>query len=239
MTALDSDVLKRAIATLAAMGDEPGELVNAAGVALPVSTEEPGRPSLLAASGRLSVAPGQTISSAWGNTLWDQSVQQFASAADRDTQFPAPKDGAVCYLLDAQTLWVRRAGAWKGLPMGLVAEAVGPAASMNAASNNAVTLTATVQAGRKYRVSALGIGTQQTAAGTMLFTLQGPIDSGYPRFGQANGAQAGWVACATAVFPVSPSVTGPQTWTLQISTTGGTIAVSVNYCHIILEDMGS
>lgn len=52
------------------------------------------------ATGRKTVAPGQVVASDWGNTVWDQSVQQFASAADRSTQFPAPKKGAMSWLDD-------------------------------------------------------------------------------------------------------------------------------------------
>lgn len=52
------------------------------------------------AIGRKQVAPRQTIASQWGNWVWDQSVQSFASKADRDTQFPAPQRGACCTLDD-------------------------------------------------------------------------------------------------------------------------------------------
>lgn len=50
------------------------------------------------ATGRKQVAPRQTIASQWGNEVWDQSVQTFASKADRDTQFPTPHLGACCAL---------------------------------------------------------------------------------------------------------------------------------------------
>jgi C1q domain len=71
-----------------------------------------------AVTGRVVVSPGQTISSsAWGNPVWDQSVNVFASAADRDTQWPTPHDGAVCYTLDTRNLWLRRAGAWGAFGM--------------------------------------------------------------------------------------------------------------------------
>ena len=68
----------------------------------------------LAATGRVQVAPGQTISSAtWGNPVWDQSVNCFASAADRDAQWPSPHDGSVCYTVDQAVLWLRMGGIWK------------------------------------------------------------------------------------------------------------------------------
>jgi hypothetical protein len=66
------------------------------------------------ATGRRTVAPGQDIASDWGNTVWDQSVQQFASAADRSTQFPAPKAGAVSWLDDVKQLETYNGTAWVG-----------------------------------------------------------------------------------------------------------------------------
>ena len=62
------------------------------------------------ATGRKTVTVGQVIDpNAWGNPVWDQSVQTFASAADRATQFPAPLAGAVTWLDD-----VRRLEYWTG-----------------------------------------------------------------------------------------------------------------------------
>jgi hypothetical protein len=67
----------------------------------------------LAPAGRLTVAPNEEIASAWGNTVFDQSINQFASTADRDAQWPAPPDGALCYTAAETTLWLRRAGVWQ------------------------------------------------------------------------------------------------------------------------------
>jgi hypothetical protein len=66
----------------------------------------------LATQGRVQVSPGQVIASSWGNMVWDQSVNTFANNADRDTQWTAPKDGALAYTADTKTLWLRRGGAW-------------------------------------------------------------------------------------------------------------------------------
>jgi hypothetical protein len=70
------------------------------------------------ATGRKTVAPGQVVASDWGNTVWDQSVQTFASAADRATQFPAPKAGAVTWLDDVKRIEVFNGTAWADLPGG-------------------------------------------------------------------------------------------------------------------------
>jgi hypothetical protein len=65
-----------------------------------------------APAGNVQVAKGQVIASTWGNTLWNQSVQVFASTADRDNQFPNPPDGAQVYTAAEQAYWVRVAGVW-------------------------------------------------------------------------------------------------------------------------------
>ena len=50
--------------------------------------------------GHQVVAPGQVIGSNWGNAVWNQSVQRFASDADRRNQYPTPAPGDVWYLRD-------------------------------------------------------------------------------------------------------------------------------------------
>lgn len=65
------------------------------------------------ATGRKTVVVGQVIDPVgWGNPLWDQSVQSFASAADRTAQFPAPKQGAPSWLEDVKRLDVYDGAAW-------------------------------------------------------------------------------------------------------------------------------
>jgi hypothetical protein len=64
------------------------------------------------ATGRINVAPGQIVASDWGNKAWDHTVQCFASTADRDTQFPAPHNGAMAFTEAEKAFWVRQSGAW-------------------------------------------------------------------------------------------------------------------------------
>lgn len=65
------------------------------------------------ATGRKTVVVGQTLDPVvWGNPLWDQSVQTFASNADRTAQFGAPKQGAVTWLEDVKQLQVYDGTAW-------------------------------------------------------------------------------------------------------------------------------
>jgi hypothetical protein len=91
---------------LALIRDTLGRLV-------PIDLSEPGRPRAGTPTGRLVVAPGQAIASTWGNTVFDQSVMTFASAADRDNQYPAPHEGSVCYLYDVGRKMVYSSGAWQ------------------------------------------------------------------------------------------------------------------------------
>jgi hypothetical protein len=70
-------------------------------------------------TGRIQVSPGQTIASTWGNTDWDQTVQCFASNADRDNQYPAPHDGALAYTADTATVWKYAGTGWHALPGGV------------------------------------------------------------------------------------------------------------------------
>jgi hypothetical protein len=65
-----------------------------------------------AATGRLTVNPGDQIVSTWGNTTFDQTMEVFDTAAQRDAQWATPHDGALAYTLDTQTAWLRRSGAW-------------------------------------------------------------------------------------------------------------------------------
>ena len=84
--------------------ETPVPVLNAAGETL--------GPSLLA-SGRVTVDPGDTIASPWGNAVWDQSVQVFNSGTDLTAQWPSPHDGSMVFLLDSATYWTYRAGLWR------------------------------------------------------------------------------------------------------------------------------
>lgn len=58
-------------------------------------------PSPLAVGGFFQVAPGQTILADHMNTALVNGVPKFANATARDTQWPSPPPGAVCFLLDS------------------------------------------------------------------------------------------------------------------------------------------
>ncbi|HEY7487132.1 MAG TPA: hypothetical protein VH912_21935 [Streptosporangiaceae bacterium] len=119
-------------------------------------------------TGRIQVAPGQTIVSAgWGNPLWDHSVQAFASAADRDNQFPAPQPGAMSFTEDTKTLWVFVSGAWVPVPTGMRivwGSVAVPIATANTAASAAVTFPAGSFTAAPFIVA--GISTGPPAAGS-------------------------------------------------------------------------
>lgn len=69
------------------------------------------------ATGRKTMVVGQVIDpGTWGNPVWDQSVQTFASAADRTAQFATPLRGAVTWLDDVARLEVWTGTAWRTVP---------------------------------------------------------------------------------------------------------------------------
>jgi hypothetical protein len=101
---VDLDVLLDRLLARAAER-EPPPLVNAAGEEV----------NPLAPAGRVTVHPNDLIASTWGNLVYGQSVNAFASTADRDAQWPAPADGAVCYTVAELTFWCRASGVWQRL----------------------------------------------------------------------------------------------------------------------------
>ena len=58
------------------------------------------------------VAPDGPISTTWGNTIRNRTVQVFANNAERDS-WATPPNGALCVTIDTWTLWFRRTGAWQ------------------------------------------------------------------------------------------------------------------------------
>jgi len=51
----------------------------------------------------------------YGNNIRDRTIQQFATVAERDAQWPATSapNGAMCVTMDTYTLWQNRANAWQ------------------------------------------------------------------------------------------------------------------------------
>jgi hypothetical protein len=190
--------------------------------------------------GHVTVSPGQTIaSSSWGNPVWNQSIQCFASTSDRDAQWPTPTDGAMCYTVDTQSFWQYRATlGWKSPPRGLIGSATGPASTLVVtASQTVCTLTANVVAGRKYRLYCYARGVQQTAAGLVIFVATtADLANFRPLESYVAVANASVGGGSSAL--VSPVATGARTFTMTGTTNGGTLQVGASQCEMSLEDLG-
>ena len=228
-TDLDLDALLDALSARARQRAEAVELRNAAGdVVTP-----------LASTGRLTVNPGDVIASVWGNTTYDQTIQAFDTPAARDAQWPTPKDGAAAYTADTGALWLRRAGAWVSPPRGFVSSALN--AAFSSASGPVMALTASLVAGRRYRVSAFSLATQQAAAGNPLCTMTdsgGYFNGNLWRLWQVQGliqnANASGGSSRTLLASASASVT----FTMNGSTTAGNLSIAAGWAWIDLEDIG-
>ena len=131
------------------------KLRNAAGDPVAVVSDGDGNLRASSPTGRLVVAPGQTIASAWGNSVWDQSVNHFANAGDRANQWPAPNPGALSFRADAGVLEMWNGTAWVGLALGLVGTATltdGTSRTSTSFANAAdlASVTVTIVANRRY-----------------------------------------------------------------------------------------
>lgn len=201
--------------------------------------------------GRLTVAAGQTISSAWGNTTFDQTMEVFASASDRTNQWPSPNEGAQSWLMDSHTPWVYRAGAWHGIPMGYVASGTGPATVVNVGSTvtTVVTITFPVVAGRRYRVSSNSNAAQATTTGNVRVLLAYAASGGAAITADPTGtavylvvqnsAPVGVGVVGSAMQLVTCTTSGTLTANLNASTTAGTYNYTANSASIFAEDIGS
>ena len=234
-TDLDLDNLLDALVARARSRAEATPVVNVAGQEV----------SPRASTGRLVVNPGDVIASVWGNTVYDQSVQAYDNAASRDSQWPTPKDGAVCYTVDTATVWLRRAGAWAALPRGLIANSNGPPSAFNAASGTFWSwANVPVIAGRKYRFHLWVQGGQQTSAASFLYFTVGDsqsiwagANSRFIWYGGGSPVAAGSISVSVSRLYV-PTATGNVTFTMGVSTGAGTFSIGANVCEAALEDLG-
>jgi len=109
-----------------------------------------------------NVVDGNIILAAWGNEIRDRTRQVFATAAERDSQWAAPPNGATCVTLDTATTWQRLGGAWTAVQPGtVVSQAQIPASGQwqNVGRVQLVALpTFTPVAGRRYVINGYAVG---------------------------------------------------------------------------------
>lgn len=194
---------------------------------------------------RLVVNPGEAVISTWGNTVFDQSVQAFTNTADRATQWPTPLDGSMSYTTDTGSLWVRRAGVWKMLPLGFIASAIGPATAVACGQTPAtiLSLTAPLTAGRRYRLTVWSFGQQSATASadtrTTIASALANLPAGIRVMAETPGPASAFMSAGFAwVFTASTTATDTFTLAGQ-STTGGTFTATANLSQIALEDIGA
>lgn len=208
-----------------------GPLTNLAGAVVPRAGTT---------TGRLQVAPGQTISSVWGNTLFDQSMECFANVADRSAQWTTPHEGALSWLADSSTPWAYRNGVWKGLPLGPLVSAVGPASQTDcaAATTTLLTVTLPVVAGRRYRACGYGFGTQVTNTATnYLGVVDG--DGTQFRFLTNYNITANTACYGIGSFMYTPATSKTATFTYFGFSSVAALRVTANVCQLQVDDIGS
>jgi hypothetical protein len=199
-------------------------------------------------AGRIIVNPGDVIESAWGNATYDQTVQVYNSDADRTSQWPTPLPGAVSYLLDSASLWVRTAaGVWKGIPAGVLSTATQTANSAVTSSATGVTwYTAppfTIAGNRRVRVTFAGILTSATAGDLVnLRLMEGAtvLMTSNVRVTATGGGGAGLLnGFWTGVPPA-----GTHTYLINVALQAGTGAVTALASasapsQVLIEDIGT
>ena len=188
---------------------------------------------------RITVAPGQTIVSTWGNTVFDQSVIAFNTPADRDAQWPTPADGAVCYILSNPGLWLRRGGTWKALPLGYLASATGPATQTDYGALTVVTsVSFPVIQNRRYRINASCVGNQITATGPSVFCRLADDQGQLLYLFNITNLATGSAAAGSAAMLYTPTTTKTATIQLYVSANAGGLRLIANAGSIFAEDIG-
>jgi hypothetical protein len=231
-TGTDIEALAREVAEYLRSHRTARPVVNQAG--------QPVGPSLLA-TGRLVVNPGDEIQSVWGNTTYDQTAQVYLSAADRDSQWTAPHDGAVCYLLDSQSPWVRRSGAWFALPLGKIASATGPASQTDISGTltTVVSLSVNLVGGRVYRVTGYASGQQVTNTTVFANMRLYGVDAASIFLYSAQNMAVGTTVAGTAVgLKTAATSVANATFTLQGNTSAVATRYAPNSCSLFVEDIG-
>jgi hypothetical protein len=204
-----------------------------------------------ATTGRLTVNPGDSIASVWGNTTYDQTMEVFDTPAQRDAQWPTPHDGALAYTVDLQLAWIRRAGAWVQFFPPPTANPRGVLAQATSVANTTGTTTTvdwfiapafTVDGTRRVRVTYSGTGNPGTANDTIGLYLQ--EGATILQIAQARCTAAGSVSRATLAnvwegIPVSGSHQYKLTLALMFGTGPATgVAAANNPALLLVEDIG-
>jgi hypothetical protein len=177
-------------------------------------------------TGRKTVVVGQVIDPvAWGNPLWDQSVQVFASDADRTTQYPSGQrhEGAVTWLedIDALQVWVN--GIWATIERtSYGAAALG--AGVGAISAN-FTPGWAIKTGRLVTFYGSGLLTAGGVGGATVWNVPAAF---VPAAG-AGAVITGWCGTGAARFEIAPGATAITYQAGGTPTAGAIVACSTSW----------
>lgn len=217
-------------------GPAPPTLHNTLGDTVPIVTDDQGNQRAAPPNGRLVVAAGQIIASAWGNTTYDQSFMTFANAADRTNQWPVPSEGGLSFLMDTRTPWIYRQGAWRGLPLGYIAQATNSVLFDVTGLIAVVTIAFTAAAGRAYRVTARCYGTI-TLAGSGGYRIRVVAPAADTMFTQWTAAPIDAIVTASGATLVQATTTGTLTVQLVANMTGY-VRIQAGDAFLFVEDIG-
>lgn len=191
-----------------------------------------------------SWAVGEEVLAADLNSyLQSQSVPQFTNVAQRDSQWPAPPNGAVCVTVDTGTLWQRTISAWIR-PFGVWGYAEVTASQGSIAATvvdlTGLTVTYTSPGLRRVRIT-VNTALQSTVAGDY-----GRVDitdgTGSTTY-QTAQAQVAGVAVSVTCVAVEVAPQGAATYKARCVRSAGTgtltsSASAVSPASIIVEDLG-
>jgi hypothetical protein len=127
-------------------------------------------------------------------------------------------------------------------PRGYVGGIYGPSSAFNAASGTILALTLAVTAGRRYRVNAYCLGTQQTTNGNTFVQMTdtgGYFNSNLWRLWSVTGLQPNTNGAGGSSRTFLATASGNVTFTMAASASAGTLQVGVNWAWITVEDIGT
>ena len=176
--------------------------------------------------GQKTWAVGEEVLAADMNSfLQNQVIPQFASTAQRDSQWPSPPLGAVCITTDTMTVWYRLASTYWYKAYGRLAGAArtsdaGPTGTTDATLG--VDITVTVPTGRLIRLEAHFRGSIIASGAALLRIKEGATvitEVQSPSAG-ASGVGSG-ASFGRTITPAS----GAHTYGLYVAASTGTCTV--------------
>ena len=178
-----------------------------------------------------SWAVGEEVLATDFNTyLQNQCVPQFTGTTQRDSQWAAPPNGAVCVTTDTNTMWLRAAGVW-------ITAAAQPVAYAQVTANQAgittivdltgLSVTFTAAAGRRYRVSAQALVLSSATADLIVGYIRDGANTQVGRWCQLyQVGTAGTGLLAAGSVYLTPSA-GSYTVKLSLERNAGTGTVTM------------